>query len=157
MRFASVCDGRRPVHLVKRAVACFLRTRLHTEIDSVTTLDGNRRDCSGIRTAVALCNSLVPKLIATLLDSNSYAVCLLVFVSVIVTSRSDKAHLPCHADSSILWCLPYTHNVLHRRVLDGFRLLVLTDLHDRSVNLATIDDRAWCVGTAQCKRRHGIA
>ena len=53
--------------------------------------------------------------------------------------------------------MPYTHNILHRGVLDGFRLLILADLHDRSVNLATIDDWAWRVGTAQCKRRHGIA
>ena len=91
------------------------------------------------------------------MNGNPHTISFLVFVSVIVTSRSDKAHLPCHADSSILWCLPYTHNVLHRRVLDGFRLLVLTDLHDRSVNLATIDDRAWRIGTAQRKCRHGIA
>ena len=91
------------------------------------------------------------------MNGNPHTISFLVFVSVIVTSRSDKAHLPCHADSSILWRLPYTHNILHRGVLDGFSLLVLANLHNGCVNLATIDDWAWRVGTAQCKRRHGIA
>ena len=91
------------------------------------------------------------------MDGNSYAVCLLILVSIIVICWCNETYLTSYADSSILWCLPYTHNILHRGVLDGFSLLVLANLHNGCVNLATIDDRAWCVGTAQCKRRHGIA
>ena len=91
------------------------------------------------------------------MDSNSYAVCLLILVSIIVICWCNEAYLTSYADSSVLWSLPYTHDVLHRGVLDGFCLLVLANLHDGSVNLATIDDRAWRVGTAQCKCRNGIA
>ena len=63
---------------------------------------------------VTLGYRLVPKFIASLLDGNSYAVCLLILVSIIVICWCNEAYLTSYADSSVLRSLPYTHNVLHR-------------------------------------------
>ena len=154
---SRIGDDGCPFHVVESAVACFLGTALHAEVDSISFLDGDILCRCIIGCGVALGNFLVPEFRTAFLNGYAHTVCMGILIRIIIPHRGNQADCTGDADGSILGSLPDTHHVLHRRGFNQFCLLGRVYLDDRGVYLAAVDNRTRRIGTAQGESWNGIA
>ena len=154
---AGVSNHRRPLYIVKCAVARFLVTGLNTEIDAVALVYRHSL-CRGImRRGIAFGNRLTPQFGTTFLNGHPYTVGLLVFLRIIITGRNNQRDSARNVYNTLFGSHPNPDHILHRRRRYHFSLFRRVYGDDGSINLAAIYDRTWRIGTAECECRHGIA